>query len=114
MQRSLESVANATRATDDEEHEKDIGFYCPVQIETTESKKNYTAGDFDSVSAIQNAFVMIGQFIILPLRKIDPERLKFLKAKHFDFPDLYPETDSNEHFIQIATLEKLNIQIRYE
>ncbi|EMS82504.1 hypothetical protein LEP1GSC074_4022 [Leptospira noguchii str. Hook] len=40
----------------------------------------------DSIRAIQNALEMTGELILSRLRKINPERLKFLNAEHIDFP----------------------------
>ncbi|WP_423201991.1 DUF6968 family protein [Leptospira noguchii] len=92
--------------------EKDIGSYCPVQIETIDLKKIYTALGSDSIRAIQNALEMTGELILSRLRKIDPERLKFLNAEHIDFPYFKkPDEVSKELFVLISTLEKLNIQI---
>lgn len=91
---------------------KDIGFYCPVQIEKPDLKKIYTALGSDSISAIQNALAMTGELILSSLRQIDPERLKFLNTEYIDFPYFKkPEEVLKEQFVLISTLEKLNIQI---
>ncbi|AVQ12427.1 Uncharacterized protein XB16_2100 [Leptospira santarosai] len=72
----------------------EIGWYCPVQITVSDSKNIYTALGCDSMSAIQNAFAMIGELILTRLRKLDPDRLKFLEARHFGFPYFQkPEED---------------------
>ncbi|WP_230457322.1 DUF6968 family protein [Leptospira santarosai] len=92
----------------------EIGWYCPVQITVSDSKNIYTALGFDSMNAIQNAFAMIGELILTRLRKLDPDRLKFLEARHFGFPYFQkPEEVLREEFILISTLEKLDVQIEF-
>ncbi|MCH1910715.1 hypothetical protein [Leptospira noguchii] len=75
-------------------------------------KKIYTALGSDFIRAIQNALKMTGKLILSRLRKINPERLKFLNAEHIDFPYFKkPDEVLKELFVLISTLEKVNIQI---